>query len=60
MIRIANLTLPLAHTPDDLPAAICAALAITPDRLERFQIVRRGNDARKRGRSSWSMWSMWR
>ena len=49
MIRIANLTMPLAHTPDDLPAAICATLAITPDRLERFQIVRRGNDARKRG-----------
>lgn len=48
MLRINELKLPLNHTADDLPAAICARLGIAPDALERFQIFRRGNDARKK------------
>ena len=48
MLRINELKLPLDHTTEDLPAAICARLGIAPEALERFHIFRRGNDARKK------------
>lgn len=48
MIRVSDLALPLGHAPEALEAALCARLAITAERLERFTIARRGNDARKK------------
>ena len=48
MLRLNELKLPLDHAAQDLPAAICARLGIAEDRLERFSVVRRGNDARKK------------
>jgi len=48
MLRLSDLALPIDHTPADLEAAICARLGIAPERLERFAIARRGNDARKK------------
>ena len=48
MLRINELKLPLNHAAEDLPAAICARLGIAPPALKRFQIFRRGNDARKK------------
>ena len=48
MLRLTELRLPLDHAPEDLPPAICAALDIAPARLERWTIVKRGNDARRK------------
>ena len=48
MLRLTELRLPLDHAPGDLPPAICAALAIDAKRLERWSIVKRGNDARRK------------
>jgi len=48
MIRLSDLALPLDHGPDDLEAAILARLGLSPGELERFTVVRRGNDARKK------------
>lgn len=48
MIRLSNLTLPLDHPPEALEEAVCARLGITPDRIERLTVFRRGNDARKK------------
>jgi uncharacterized FAD-dependent dehydrogenase len=48
MIRISDLTLPLDHPAEAIDPAICAMLGITPDRLLRVTMVRRGNDARKK------------
>lgn len=48
MIRLSDLALPLDHTPEELEAAITARLALAPGQLERFTLVRRGNDARKK------------
>lgn len=48
MLRINELKLPLDHAAEDLPVAICARLGIAPEDLIRFQIFRRGNDARKK------------
>ena len=48
MIRLTDLALPLDHAPQDLEAAIVLRLGIAPERLERFAIARRGNDARKK------------
>jgi len=48
MLRLNELKLPLDHTADDLPAAICQRLGIRADELERFTVVKRGNDARKK------------
>ena len=48
MIRLSDLALPLDHGPEDLEAAIIARLELQPGQLERFSIVRRGNDARKK------------
>ncbi|MDP9056234.1 MAG: FAD-dependent monooxygenase [Pseudomonadota bacterium] len=49
MLRLTELRLPLDHAADDLPPAICAALNIAPARLIRWAIVKRGNDARRKG-----------
>jgi len=46
MLRITELTLPLHHPDEALPAAICKRLRITPRDLVRFTIARRGHDAR--------------
>ncbi|MFS0736063.1 FAD-dependent protein [Sphingomonas sp. 1P06PA] len=46
MIRINELKLPLHHADEALPAAICKRLRITPRELIRFQVARRGHDAR--------------
>ncbi len=48
MLRLTDLLLPLDHAAEALPQAICARLGIATDRLERFAIARRGNDARKK------------
>ena len=46
MLRITELTLPLHHAPETLPAAICKRLRITPRELVRHVITRRAHDAR--------------
>jgi hypothetical protein len=46
MLRLTNLSLPLHHPDEALPAAIVKRLRITPRDLVRHQIVRRGHDAR--------------
>jgi uncharacterized FAD-dependent dehydrogenase len=46
MLRLTELTLPLHHPPEALPAAICRQLRITPRDLIRYTIARRANDAR--------------
>ena len=48
MLRLTDVLLPLDHPPEALPAAICARLGIAPEEMERFAVVRRGNDARKK------------
>ncbi|AJP71468.1 NAD(P)/FAD-dependent oxidoreductase [Sphingomonas hengshuiensis] len=48
MLRLSGLALPLDHDPAALPVAICARLGIEPAALLRFEVYRRGNDARKR------------
>ncbi len=48
MIRLSDLTLSLDHEPQAIEPAICARLGITPERLLRTHLVRRGNDARKK------------
>ncbi|MBB4155024.1 hypothetical protein GGQ80_002941 [Sphingomonas jinjuensis] len=48
MLRLSNLTLPLDHEAGALAPAICTRLAIAADDLIGFDIVRRGNDARKK------------
>lgn len=48
MIRINELKLPLNHTEDDLPAAICQRLQISADQLKQFTVFKRGYDARKK------------
>jgi uncharacterized FAD-dependent dehydrogenase len=48
MIRLSGLTLPLDHAPDIMAPAICARLGIAAEALRRFEVVRRGNDARKK------------
>ena len=48
MIRLSNLALPLDHLPAAVESAICARLGIEPADLTRVNLVRRGNDARKK------------
>lgn len=48
MIRLSDLILPLDHSPDAIEAAVIDRLALAPGQLERFAVVRRGNDARKK------------
>jgi len=46
MLRITELTLPLHHPEEALPAAICKRLRITPRELIRHVVARRAADAR--------------
>jgi uncharacterized FAD-dependent dehydrogenase len=46
MLRITELTLPLHHPDEALPAAICKRLRITPRELIRHSVARRAHDAR--------------
>ncbi|MDO9226136.1 MAG: NAD(P)/FAD-dependent oxidoreductase [Pseudomonadota bacterium] len=48
MLRLTEVKLPLEHPEADLPAAILRKLGIPADQLLRFEIHRRGYDARKR------------
>jgi uncharacterized FAD-dependent dehydrogenase len=48
MLRLSGLKLPLDHPAEDLPVAICTRLGIKRDALKSFEIVRRGNDARRK------------
>ncbi|MET0238589.1 MAG: hypothetical protein ABW184_01710, partial [Sphingobium sp.] len=48
MIRLTGLSLPLDHDADAMPAAICARLGIGRDALLSHEVVKRGNDARRR------------
>lgn len=48
MLRLNELTLPLEHTAEALRAAILARLGIPTEDLLRFEVFRRGVDARKR------------
>ena len=49
MLRLSNLTLPLDHPPEALLPAIAARLGVSEVEVRSHQLVRRGNDARKRG-----------
>src|SRR4051812_1123637 len=46
MLRLTELSLPLHHAPEDLPAAICKRLRITPRELVKHVVARRAFDAR--------------
>ncbi|MCE7796158.1 NAD(P)/FAD-dependent oxidoreductase [Sphingobium sufflavum] len=48
MLRLSGLTLPLDHADEAIPLAICARLAIDRDDLLDWEVVRRGNDARRK------------
>ena len=48
MLRLSDLALPLDHSPEALEAAIIARLGLKPGELQRFTVVRRGNDARNK------------
>jgi uncharacterized FAD-dependent dehydrogenase len=50
MLRLTNLTLPLDHDEAALPAAIAERLGIAGDDLLHHEVVRRGNDARRKAR----------
>ncbi|MDP1028175.1 NAD(P)/FAD-dependent oxidoreductase [Sphingomonas sp. KR1UV-12] len=49
MIRLTELSLPLHHADEALPAAICRRLRITPRELVRHVVARRAHDARDKG-----------
>lgn len=46
MLRLTELTLPLHHAQDELPAAICKRLRLSPRDLVRYVVARRAHDAR--------------
>lgn len=48
MIRLSNIKLPLDHDEQALTNAILKTLAIQPEQLIRFNLFRRGYDARKK------------
>jgi uncharacterized FAD-dependent dehydrogenase len=48
MLRLSGLTLPLDHPDEAMPEAICARLGVPRADLLRFEVVKRGNDARKK------------
>ena len=49
MIRFSNLTLPLDHLPGAILPAIAARLGVAEGAVLSHTLVRRGNDARRRG-----------
>ncbi|UZK67563.1 NAD(P)/FAD-dependent oxidoreductase [Sphingomonas sp. M1-B02] len=46
MLRLTELSLPLHHPDEALPAAICKRLRITPRELVKYVVARRAHDAR--------------
>ena len=46
MLRLTELTLSLHHADEELPAAICKRLRVSPRELIRYVVARRANDAR--------------
>ena len=48
MLRITDIRLPIDHSADALRDAIAHKLKITPAAFENFQVVKRGQDARKK------------
>ncbi len=48
MLRLTDLKLPLDHPKEALAGAICTRLGVSADEVTGFNIVRRGNDARKK------------
>ncbi|WP_375402640.1 NAD(P)/FAD-dependent oxidoreductase [uncultured Sphingomonas sp.] len=48
MLRLTELTLPLHHPDEALPAAICRRLRIKPRELVRHVVARRAHDARNK------------
>ena len=49
MLRLSDLALPLDHPPEAVLPAIAARLGVHEGAVLRHRLVRRGNDARKRG-----------
>ena len=49
MIRVSDLALPLDHPPEALLPALAARLGVREEAVLAHTLVRRGNDARKRG-----------
>ena len=48
MLRISELTLPLDHEPEALPAAIAARLGVPQDEILNWSVWKRAHDARKK------------
>jgi len=48
VLRISDIKLPLDHAADALPAAVAARLGVAADALVRWEVARRGSDARKK------------
>ena len=48
MLRLSGLTLPLDHPDEAMPEAICTRLGVPREDLLGFEVVKRGNDARKK------------
>jgi uncharacterized FAD-dependent dehydrogenase len=46
MLRLTELSLPLHHPPEAIPAAVCKRLRISPRELVRHVVARRAHDAR--------------
>src|SRR6188768_3629359 len=46
MLRLTELTLPLHHPDEALPAEVCRRLRITPRELVKHVVARRAHDAR--------------
>ncbi len=49
MIRLSEIRLPLDHPESALKNAICERLSISPEKMTKYVIFRRGYDARKHG-----------
>ena len=49
MLRVSDLALPLDHLPDAVLPALAARLGVSAAAVLRHTLVRRGNDARRRG-----------
>ena len=48
MLRLTDLRLPIHHPPDALKAAVAKALRVGPEAIHDIQVVKRGQDARKK------------
>ena len=48
MLRLSGLTLPLDHPDEAMPESTCTRLGVPREDLLGFEVVKRGNDARKK------------